>query len=132
MLPDTLANEVLDTVKKSSPTFFENLVVDLLVAMGYAGSVEDAGRAVGKSGDGGIDGIIREDKLGLDFVYVQAKRWSSSVGRPSFRHSPEVLKASEQERAFSSRLRTSRRTRSTMCRGSRSVSFWSTGISWPN
>jgi restriction system protein len=64
----------LETVKKASPTFFEELVIEILVAMGYGGSVEDAGRAVGKSGDGGIDGIIKEDKLGLDVVYVQAKR----------------------------------------------------------
>jgi restriction system protein len=82
VLRDSLANDVLETVKKASPAFFEELVVDLLVAMGYGGSVEDAGKAVGKSGDGGIDGIIKEDKLGLDVVYVQAKRWSNSVGRP--------------------------------------------------
>jgi restriction system protein len=82
VLRDSLANDILETVKKASPTFFEELVVDLLVAMGYGGSVEDAGRAVGKAGDGGIDGIIKEDKLGLDVVYVQAKRWSNSVGRP--------------------------------------------------
>jgi restriction system protein len=82
VLRDSLANDVLETVKKASPRFFEELVVDLLVAMGYGGSVEDAGKAVGKSGDGGIDGIIKEDKLGLDVVYVQAKRWSNSVGRP--------------------------------------------------
>lgn len=82
ILHEALANELLETVRKSAPSFFEELVVDLLVAMGYGGSVEDAGRAVGKSGDGGIDGIIKEDKLGLDFVYVQAKRWSDSVGRP--------------------------------------------------
>jgi len=82
VLRDSLANDVLETVKKASPTFFEELVIDLLVAMGYGGSVEDAGKAVGKSGDGGIDGIIKEEKLGLDVVYVQAKRWSNSVGRP--------------------------------------------------
>lgn len=79
----SLAGELLDTVKKLSPAFFERLVVDLLVAMGYGGSVEDAGKAVGRSGDDGIDGIIKEDKLGLDVVYVQAKRWSdTTVGRP--------------------------------------------------
>jgi restriction system protein len=82
VLRDSLANDILETVKKASPTFFEELVIDLLVAMGYGGSVEDAGKAVGKAGDGGIDGIIKEDKLGLDVVYVQAKRWSNSVGRP--------------------------------------------------
>lgn len=78
-----LADELLDTVKTSSPEFFESLVVDLLVAMGYGGSRRDAGQAVGRSGDGGIDGIIKEDRLGLDVVYVQAKRWDGSVGRPT-------------------------------------------------
>lgn len=82
VLRDALASEVLDSVKKASPTFFEELVIDLLVRMGYGGSIEDAGRAVGRAGDGGIDGIIKEDNLGLDVVYVQAKRWTSSCGRP--------------------------------------------------
>jgi restriction system protein len=77
-----LAAEVLDAVRNVSPAFFEKLVVDLLVAMGYGGTAEDAGQAVGGSGDGGVDGIIKEDKLGLDAVYVQAKRWSGTVGRP--------------------------------------------------
>jgi len=62
--------------------FFERLVVDLLLKMGYGGSFKDAGAAIGKSGDGGIDGIIKEDKLGLDTIYIQAKRWEGSVGRP--------------------------------------------------
>jgi len=80
----SLATEVLDAVKRSSPLFFENLVVNLLVAMGYGGSIEDAGKAVGKSGDEGIDGIIKEDKLGLDFVYIQAKKYTdNAVGRPA-------------------------------------------------
>lgn len=82
VLREALATDVLEAVKKSTPNFFEELVVDLLVAMGYGGSMEDAGRAVGRSGDGGIDGIIKEDKLGLDVVYVQAKRWTGGVGRP--------------------------------------------------
>jgi restriction system protein len=77
-----LANDLLTRIKSSSPRFFENLVVDLLVAMGYGGSRKDAGQAVGQSGDGGIDGIIKEDKLGLDVVYIQAKRWEGPVGRP--------------------------------------------------
>jgi restriction system protein len=77
-----LAMELLEKVKSCSPRFFENLVVDLLVAMGYGGSRKDAGQAVGQSGDGGIDGIIKEDKLGLDAVYIQAKRWENTVGRP--------------------------------------------------
>jgi restriction system protein len=81
-LTRTLAQDLLERIKSCSPRFFENLVVDLLVAMGYGGSRKDAGQAVGQSGDGGIDGIIKEDKLGLDVVYVQAKRWEASVGRP--------------------------------------------------
>jgi restriction system protein len=78
----SLASDVIARVKACTPAFFEQLVVDLLVAMGYGGSRKDAGTAVGRSGDGGIDGIIKEDRLGLDAVYVQAKRWESSVGRP--------------------------------------------------
>jgi restriction system protein len=81
-LTRSLAQDLLERIKSCSPRFFENLVVDLLVAMGYGGSRKDAGQAVGQSGDGGIDGIIKEDKLGLDVVYVQAKRWEASVGRP--------------------------------------------------
>lgn len=83
LLRNTLAAELLESVKNAAPAFFERMVVDLLVAMGYGGSVEDAGRAVGRVGDDGIDGIIKEDRLGLDVVYVQAKRWSSTVGRPA-------------------------------------------------
>jgi restriction system protein len=81
-IQNSLATDMLDAVKKMSPEAFEQLVVKLLVAMGYGGSVQDAGRAVGKAGDEGIDGIIKEDKLGLDSVYVQAKKWESVVGRP--------------------------------------------------
>lgn len=78
-----LAFEVLERVKKCSPQFFERLVIQILLKMGYGGSLKDAGSALGKSGDGGIDGVIREDKLGLDNIYVQAKRWTDkSVGSP--------------------------------------------------
>ncbi len=77
-----LATDILDRVKSCSPEFFENLVVDLLLAMGYGGSRQEAGQVVGKSGDGGIDGIIKEDRLGLDVIYIQAKRWEGNVGRP--------------------------------------------------
>ena len=66
----------------SSPSFFERLVIDLLVKMGYGGNRREAGRAIGRSGDGGIDGVIDEDRLGLDIIYVQAKRWDATVGRP--------------------------------------------------
>lgn len=81
-LRSTLESEILSSVKEVSPSFFERLVVDLLVKMGYGGNRQDAGRAMGKSGDGGIDGIINEDRLGLDVIYIQAKRWEGSVGRP--------------------------------------------------
>jgi restriction system protein len=77
-----LIEEVLTQVKKASPAFFERLVVDLLVRMGYGGSREDAGQAVGRGGDEGIDGVINEDRLGLDTIYLQAKRWEGTVGRP--------------------------------------------------
>jgi restriction system protein len=75
--------ELLQNVKAASPVFFERLVVELLVAMGYGGSLKDAGQAIGRSGDGGIDGIIKEDRLGLDVIHIQAKRWDGrTVGRP--------------------------------------------------
>jgi len=77
-----LANEILKQIKKCSPSFFEKLVVDLLVKMGYGGTRKDAGKAIGKTKDGGIDGIIKEDRLGLDIIYIQAKRWEGIVGRP--------------------------------------------------
>lgn len=79
---NNLMEEVLDLVKNCSPTFFETLVIDLLLKMGYGGSRKEAGNRVGRSGDGGIDGIIKEDRLGLDVIYVQAKRWEGTVGRP--------------------------------------------------
>ncbi len=81
-LRKNLEQELLETVTDSSPTFFERMVVDLLVKMGYGGNRQDAGRALGKSGDGGIDGIIKEDRLGLDVIYIQAKKWDGTVGRP--------------------------------------------------
>ena len=76
-----VAEDLLQQIKANSPAFFENLVIDLLVKMGYGGSREDA-ETVGRSGDGGIDGIINQDRLGLDVVYVQAKRWKNNVGAP--------------------------------------------------
>lgn len=80
----SLAQDLLNKVISLSPAFFEKLVVELLVKMGYGGSIKDAGRAIGKSGDEGIDGTIKEDKLGLDIIYIQAKRWQigNVVGRP--------------------------------------------------
>lgn len=77
-----LAADLLDRIKKNSPQFFERLVVDLMLTLGYGGSRSDAGQAIGHSGDEGIDGIIKEDRLGLDVIYLQAKRWEGVVGRP--------------------------------------------------
>ena len=83
LLREQLASDILEKLKTCSPAFFEQLVVRLLVAMGYGGSLADAGQAIGRGGDGGIDGIIKEDKLGLDVVCIQAKRWpENTVGRP--------------------------------------------------
>ena len=83
-LRKSLALELLNKVVELSPLFFERLVVELLVKMGYGGSIKDAGKAVGRTGDEGIDGTIKEDKLGLDIIYIQAKRWKPGnvVGRP--------------------------------------------------
>lgn len=81
-LKNELAQTLLQQVLMGSPNFFEQLVVDVLVAMGYGGSRADAGKAIGQSGDEGIDGVIKEDRLGLDLIYLQAKRWTKPVGRP--------------------------------------------------
>jgi restriction system protein len=82
-LQNALASDLLDLVQAAEPVFFERLVVDLLVKMGYGGSLGDAGSAIGKTGDHGIDGIIKEDRLGLDVIYLQAKRWTTgTIGRP--------------------------------------------------
>ncbi len=81
-LREALILDIIEQVKRCSPQFFERLVVKLLVAMGYGGSLEDAAQVLGRSGDGGIDGTIKEDKLGLDVICIQAKRWEGTVGRP--------------------------------------------------
>ncbi|MBC7348457.1 MAG: restriction endonuclease [Candidatus Aminicenantes bacterium] len=82
LINDLLADELLEKVKKMSPNFFENLVLELLLKMGYGGALKEAGSLTGSPGDEGIDGIIKEDKLGLDMIYLQAKRWDNVVGRP--------------------------------------------------
>lgn len=81
-LQTSLIDEVVGSLKASSPQRFEQIVVDVITAMGYGGSRQEAGQAIGKSGDEGIDGIINEDRLGLDTIYLQAKRWENPVGRP--------------------------------------------------
>jgi restriction system protein len=77
-----IESELLTQIKSAPPDFLERLIVDLVVRMGYGGSRKDAGEALGRSGDEGIDGIIKEDPLGLDIIYLQAKRWEGTVGRP--------------------------------------------------
>jgi restriction system protein len=77
-----LAAELLERIGEQTPEFFEDVVLDVLRAIGYGGSREDAAERLGRSGDGGVDGVIREDQLGLDLIYVQAKRWTNTVGRP--------------------------------------------------
>ena len=81
---NTVADEILEKILSNSPAFFEALIVDLIIKMGYGGPQENAGQTLGGSGDGGIDGLINQDELGLDVIYLQAKRWkeSSTVGRP--------------------------------------------------
>jgi restriction system protein len=79
---ETLASEILALVKAASPSFFEHLVLDLMLKMGYGGSREKAGSLTNEGADAGIDGIINEDQLGLDVIYLQAKRWENTVGRP--------------------------------------------------
>jgi len=81
-LRKNLADNIIEQIKQVSPSLFEKLVVELLLKMGYGGSRKDAGEAIGRSGDEGIDGIIKEDRLGLDIIYIQAKRWAGAVGRP--------------------------------------------------
>ncbi len=100
VLRRTLAQDLLDRIKNSSPRFFEKVVVDLLLAMGYGGSRIDAGEIVGKSGDGGIDGIIKEDKLGLDAIYIQAKRWNNTVGRPTLQEFAGSLAGQKARKAL--------------------------------
>jgi restriction system protein len=90
---ESLAAELIEAVKACEPEFFEKLVVQLLLKMGYGGSRQEAGQAVGRSGDGGIDGFINEDRLGLSTIYVQAKRWEGSVGEPEIRDFKGALDA---------------------------------------
>jgi len=84
LIRKSLAQDLLMRIMDKTPDFFERVVIELLVKMGYGGNVAEAGKAIGRTGDEGIDGIIKEDKLGLDIIYVQAKRWKSgnTVGRP--------------------------------------------------
>jgi restriction system protein len=97
---EKLLSDLLEKITQCSPEFFEELVVELLVGMGYGGSFEDAGKAIGKSGDEGIDGIIKEDRLGLDVIYVQAKRWANQVGRPDIQKFAGALLGKKAKRGI--------------------------------
>jgi len=101
-LKDNLAGELLQQLKASSPPQFENMVVDLLVAMGYGGTRKEAIRAIvtGRSGDEGIDGVINEDRLGLDVIYVQAKKWDNTVGRPEIQKFAGALQGQHAKRGI--------------------------------
>lgn len=97
---NSLAEELLQNVKDCSSSFFEKLVLDLLVRMGYGGTRKDAGKAVGKSGDEGVDGIIKEDRLGLDIIYIQAKRWENPVGRPEIQKFAGALQGQKAKKGI--------------------------------
>ena len=100
-LKDSLSDELTQNIKKKDPDFFEELVVDLLLAMGYGGSRKEAGEAIGKSHDGGIDGIIKEDKLGLDIIYLQAKRYNNgSIGEGAIRNFVGALVAKHAQKGI--------------------------------
>ena len=99
-LINDLSQELITTIKICSPRFFEYLVIDLLLSMGYGGSRVDAGKAIGKSNDGGIDGIIKEDKLGLDIIYVQAKRWENTVPTREIRDFAGALLAKKAKKGI--------------------------------
>lgn len=99
-LRDNLANDLIQQIKSSPPSLFEKIVVDLLVKMGYGGSRKDAGKAIGKTGDEGIDGIIKEDPLGLDIIYIQAKKWGNTVGRPEIQKFAGALQGKRARRGI--------------------------------
>ncbi|ENW96833.1 hypothetical protein F903_00641 [Acinetobacter sp. NIPH 298] len=107
ILLSSLKDDLLNLVKAKHPSFFERLVVDLLVAMGYGGSHHDAAQAIGKTNDGGIDGVISEDRLGLDKIYIQAKRWGNTVGRPDIQQFKGALADQVAKKAYLLRLQVS-------------------------
>jgi restriction system protein len=117
-----LADELLARIKSASPRFFERLVLDLLVAMGYGGTLQDAAQVVGQSGDGGIDGVIKEDKLGLDMIYIQAKRWEEPSGDRWCKALRAASTVSVRGKVSSSQLARSARTLGTTSIESKSAS----------
>lgn len=99
-LREDLSGELIKIAKECSPAFFERLVIDLLVKMGYGGTRKEAGKAIGRAGDEGIDGIINEDRLGLDVIYIQAKRWQGSVGRPEIQKFAGALQGNRAKKGI--------------------------------
>lgn len=99
-LNQRLKQDLLASLKNCSPRFFESIVIDLLLAMGYGGSRQEAGRLTGKGSDGGIDGIINEDKLGLDVIYIQAKRWNNAIGRPEVQQFAGALQGNRAKKGI--------------------------------
>lgn len=129
-LRNSVEAELLDAVRRSDWAFFERLVVEVLVKIGYGGSLEDAGQAIGQTGDEGVDGVIKEDRLGLDLIYVQAKKWENTVGRPEIQKFAGALQGKRAKKGCSSRLPTSPSRRWSMRRVSRRRSVSWTGRSW--
>ena len=99
-IQEELGNQLLSQVKKCNPAFFERLVVELLVEMGYGGSIEEAGSAIGRQGDEGIDGVIKEDVLGLDVLYIQAKKWDTTIGRPEIQKFAGALQGQKAKKGI--------------------------------
>jgi len=99
-LRENLASEIIAQLKAASPIFFEKVVVEVLVKMGYGGSRKDAGQAIGRSGDEGIDGIIKEDRLGLDIIYIQAKKWEDPISRPEIQKFAGALQGKRAQGIF--------------------------------
>ena len=124
---DQVASELLETIKSGTSQFFERLVVRLLVAMGYGGSYAEAAEVIGRSGDAGIDGLIKEDRLGLDTVYVQAKKWDGPVGRPRSEVRRQSGGRAGAKRGSSLQRRRLAPRPATTSRGSTSGSLSSTG-----
>ena len=95
---NTLKIELLNKIKSCSPQFFERVVVELLVSMGYGGSIKEAGQAIGRTGDEGIDGMIKEDILGLDVIFIQAKKWDGTIGSPEIREFAGALQGKKAKK----------------------------------
>jgi restriction system protein len=91
---------LLSKIKNCTPQFFERLVVELLVSMGYGGSIKEAGQAIGRTGDEGIDGMIKEDILGLDVIFIQAKKWEGMISRPEIQKFAGALQGKKAKKGI--------------------------------